>query len=220
LPGGVVTSKTKIRTEDLAREFETDPRAATERYATKTFSVNGKLSDIKVVKGELSLILEGVPGEGGTHVSCAVPSFRAPLAFNFARGQRLVVEGRCAGATAETVSFTDAAITSSEKDPAEQVEAANLVTAYRTDTSGDAKFKDKQVRVANARIEKMEDGVMIAVPAGSTTVKKKIRVKYDPSYNTVTLTPPLRVGGSVTIRGLCEGVTDDEIVITGAWFTH
>ena len=73
----------------------------------------------------------------------------------------------------------------------------------------------------NAVIEKFgPDGIMIALPSVKKADGKKIRVEYDPTYRDITLTPPLRVGGSVAIRGLCEGVTDGDIVITGAWFLH
>ncbi len=219
-PGAALKPGTVIQAEELAREFKADPVAAGGKYATQTFSVNGKLSDIDVVAGETSVILEGVPGEGGVRISCAIRKVQNSFPFNFARGQRLTIEGRCVGGTAGSVSFNNCSITSSDKDPSVQVEATALVAAYRTDATGDATYKGKTVQVKNAVIESfMADGVMIATVFGKKG-GKKIRVEYDPNYRAVTMTPPLRVGGSVTIRGVCEGVTGEEIVITDAWFTH
>lgn len=222
-PDKVVTPRTRVRAEDLAGEFETDPAAAAARYNNKTFQVDGKLSDVKVADGNVTAILEGLPGKGGKTVSCVVKKYLNTTPFIHGRGDRVVIEGKCAGATAGGVSFTDSAFTGFEKDPtAGGVEATALVAAYRADTAAaDAKFKGKQVRVKNARIEAFEsDGVMIM---GSSTKKgpgRKIRVLHDPSYRTLTFTPPLRVGGQITIRGLCEGVSGDQIVISGAWFTY
>jgi hypothetical protein len=176
------------------------------------------LRDLEVIGGDMSVILEGADG---MRISCTQKKYQASFPFNFARGQRLVVEGKCVGAVGESVSFNECLISGSEKDPAVSVEAAALVTAYRTDTSGDAMYKGKQLRISKAVIEKFDaDGIMIAVPSGKKANTKKIRVEYDPKYRDIPITPPFRVGGSVTIRGQCAGVTDDEIVITGGWFLH
>jgi hypothetical protein len=220
-PGKELTPDTKVSAEELAREFETDWDAAAARYVGKTFTVEGKLKDNKVVGKDTHMILEDQPGEGGPHIACAMKGYLKTSPFNHSRGQQLRVEGRCVGAAAGAVSFTDCAITGIDPDPTPKMTTTDLIAAYRTDAAGDAKYKGKFIRVENAEVEKMpQDGTLLMVPfariPGSKPPAKKLRVEYDPSYK--PLFPQLKEGGLATVYGRCEGGGAGEIVIKDAWF--
>jgi len=220
-PIKVLTPKTKVSAEELASEFKTDWDAAAANYVGKTFTVEGKLKDIKVVGKDTHMILEDRLGEGGPQLVYAMKGYLKTSPFNHSRGQQLRVEVRCVKAAEKTVSFADCAITGFDSDTTPKTTASNLIAAYRTDTAGDAMYKGKLIRVENAEVEKLpQDGTLLMVPfgriPGSKPPAKKLRVEYDPSYK--PLFPQLKEGGLSTLYGRCEGVNGGEIVIKDAWF--
>jgi hypothetical protein len=220
-PGKGLTPQTKVPAEELLRDFMRDPAAAATRYVGKTFTVEGKLKDIEVVGTDTRMILEGLPGEGNSRVSCLMKGYLKAEPFNHSRGLLMRVEGRCVGGVGGTISLTDCATTGVDRDTTPKLTASALIAAYRTDAAGDAMYKGKLIRVESGKIEKMpQDGTLIVGPfgriPGSKPPARMIRVEYDPSYK--PLFSKLKIDGVVWIYGRCEGVSGSEIVIKDAWF--
>jgi hypothetical protein len=218
-----ITPATLIPTGDLTSEFKTNRDEATTKYVGKTFTVQGKLKDIKVVGKDIQIVFEDSGSDGSPQIAATMKSYIKMAPFSYSRGVKLKVQGQCSGATAETISLTDCVFTGSDPDTTPQMSIRDLLAAYSTDAAGDVKYKGKLIRVDTAEVESSpQDGTLYLLPfsriPGSKPPAKKIRVEYNASYK--PLFPQLKPGVSNVVYGRCEGAVGNEIVIKDAWFMH
>ncbi|QJW96827.1 OB-fold protein [Frigoriglobus tundricola] len=205
---------TEVRAEDLAKQTDDDAPAARDKYQNKTFILSGKLLRISARGNTLEVVLEGAAKGQLKEITCALRAGQAP--FSYGRGQRIKVSGKCTGFGLD--EFADGTLSgAAAPDPSVQVSAATLIADYANPGTADPKYKNKDLTISGARIERVENGRIVITTVGKND-DRKITVAFDTDLKSQF--PYLRAGATIKIKGKCTGLTDADIDVEDAWFTQ
>ena len=197
---------------DLAKEYETDAKAADLKYKGKWLLLEGTVSDITLgFADEVTVILEGFNKDPqksilGHSARCLVHKDERAKAINLTKGQKVKFKGECnGGALVHFVDLLHAELVEVGTDPAIVVSADQLAKDFSMDAvAAKAKYGDKWLFLTGTVVERKKGttGADFIVLQGSDETTR-VEVAYPAEGK--RFFEKFTKGDTVKIKGECGG---------------